>query len=313
VDDHSPPTERVARLLDLLAAHPGERFTLSELARGLEASPATVLRVANTLSRSGHLTRDAGDKTYALGPALVRVGRAAEAGFASVAVAKPLLAELSDRFGFACTASAVVGDDITVLARTGPPTDFDPTIRVGQRYPYAPPSGLMYALWDGDRAVDEWLARKPLVAVGHDPGRLRSLIESCRTRGYLVERHTDAVVAMNRLFAGLAGLTEGRVPDSVVEAVGELVSTIGERDHITTELGAGERFSVHTVCAPTYDADGRRDLILSLGVFRHDVAYEDVERYGTALVEACEAVTHGMGGRDPWLVDRTTRRSGRAR
>lgn len=297
MDDLSPPTERVARLLDLLAAHPGERFTLSELARRLEASTATVLRMANTLSRSGHLTRDAGDKTYALGPALVRVGRAAEAGFASVAVAKPLLAELSDALGFACTASAIVGDDITVLARTGPPTDFDPTIRVGQRYPFAPPSGLMYALWDGDRAVEEWLARKPLVAVGHDPERLRALIDACRTRGYLVERYTDAVVTMNRLFAGLA---DRRLPDSVVDIVGELVSTIGERDHITTQLVPGERFSVHAVCAPTYDADGRLDLILSLGVFRHDVPYEDIDRYGSALLDVCESVTRRMGGRDPW-------------
>ena len=67
----SPPTERVVAILDFLARHPHDRFGLSELARRLDLSKPTCLGIVTTLTESGYLLRDAQDKSYRLGPALI--------------------------------------------------------------------------------------------------------------------------------------------------------------------------------------------------------------------------------------------------
>src|SRR5205823_9281307 len=115
----SPPTERVVAVLDFLVARPGERFGLSELARGVGLSKPTCLGIVTALAGSGYLVRDAARKTYGLGPALIAAGRVAARDFAVGDVARWQLAALSDRYGTTCTASAVVGEQIMVLDRTG--------------------------------------------------------------------------------------------------------------------------------------------------------------------------------------------------
>src|SRR5690625_7321263 len=59
----SPPTARVLAVLEFLAAHPGEQFGLSELARRLQVSKPTCLGIVTTLTRTGYLVRDADAKT----------------------------------------------------------------------------------------------------------------------------------------------------------------------------------------------------------------------------------------------------------
>src|SRR3954452_25523721 len=70
----SPPTERVVRILDFLAGRPEERFGLSDLARRLGLSKPTCLGIVTSLTDAGYLVRDAGDKTYRLGPSLITLG-----------------------------------------------------------------------------------------------------------------------------------------------------------------------------------------------------------------------------------------------
>ncbi|MEY2446237.1 MAG: hypothetical protein QOE00_2817, partial [Ilumatobacteraceae bacterium] len=77
-DRTSPPTERVVSILDFLAKHPHDSFGLSELARRLALSKPTCLGILTTLMESDYLIRDAGDKTYRLGPRLISLGHTAQ-------------------------------------------------------------------------------------------------------------------------------------------------------------------------------------------------------------------------------------------
>src|SRR5690606_18996047 len=80
LDRRSPPTERVVAVIDLLAAHPDRRFTLTEIITQLAITKATCFSLLRTRTRAGYLVRHP-DKTYGLGPALVAVGRAAQKSF----------------------------------------------------------------------------------------------------------------------------------------------------------------------------------------------------------------------------------------
>jgi IclR helix-turn-helix domain len=113
----SPPTERVVALLDHVLAHPGRRFGLSELARTLGISKPTCLGILTTLSRTGWLVCDTESRTYRIGPDLAAAGRSRRGLVPNPDLARAHLTRLAERYGTTCTASALVGDEIVLLAR----------------------------------------------------------------------------------------------------------------------------------------------------------------------------------------------------
>lgn len=136
----SPPTARVVQLLDHLIARRGQRFGLSELARDLGISKPTCLGMVTELTAGGYLMCDPATKRYGLGPALVAAGRLARSEVAAGDIARRHLDELSAHYGTTCTASAVSGEQIIMLECAGPAPASD-TVKVGQVYPFAHPSG----------------------------------------------------------------------------------------------------------------------------------------------------------------------------
>src|SRR3954470_4227883 len=143
----SPPTERVVAVLDFLASHPNDRFGVSELSRRLGLSKPTCLGIVTTLTDCDYLVRDAEDKTYRLGPALISLGHTAQESLRVDPAARVQLRLLSTQFNTTAALSAVIDDRITVLELVGP-AGADVGVQVGQSYPFAPPVGLMFVLWD---------------------------------------------------------------------------------------------------------------------------------------------------------------------
>ena len=285
----SPPTDRVIDVLDFLVGRPHERFGLSELARSVGISKPTCLGIVNALVTRGYLVRDPAELTYSLGPALIAAGRAAQGGFVVSHVARRHLEVLSERYGTPCTASAVVGDQIMVLERTGPAQG---SPRVGQLYPFAPPVGLMYVLWDHDEALERWLAKPPTLPVRFDRARLRRIVQQCRQRGYLVESLTATGLRLHTLMAGVAAYD---LPPRVQDLIGEVASSLGERVLLDVDLSARRKQPVNLVAAPTYDADGRQELVLTLYV-GEAITGAEIARRASALMAAAAQVTAEVAG-----------------
>ena len=290
----SPPTERVVRVLDHLVARPGLRFGLSELARELGLSKPTCLGILTVLTDAGYLIRDPLDKTYGLGPALIVAGRAAQRGFASGPVAHRHLAALAAEFGAMCSASAIVGDRISVLDVVGG-NGTASAARVGDVYPFAPPVGLMYVLWDTDERIEQWLRREPTLPVTVDGDELGRIVAECRRTGYLVESLTPGG---RRLYALMAGVISHDLAPEMREMLAELVASPGERVLLPEAFARGEARAVNLVAAPAFDPDGHQSLVLTLHAERQLDAAE-VERCGTALAAVADAITADLGGRRP--------------
>ncbi len=193
----SPPTQRVIAIIDFLARHPHDRFGLSELARRVDLSKPTCLGIVTTLSESGYLVRDTQDKTYRLGPRLITLGHIAQESMRVNPAAREELRKLSTAFDTTAALSAVVDDRITLLELVGP-VDADVGVLAGQSYPFAPPVGLMFVLWDDD-ALRDWLAKEPTIPLRTDSERMQRVIAECRRTGYLVERLTPEWASAVRL------------------------------------------------------------------------------------------------------------------
>ncbi|HKV21741.1 MAG TPA: helix-turn-helix domain-containing protein [Mycobacterium sp.] len=293
----SPPTRRVIAVLDFLASHPNQRFGVSELARRLNLSKPTCLGIVTTLTESDYLVRDSRDKTYRLGPALISLGHTAQESLRVDPAARAELRRLSGISGTTAALSAVIDDRITVLELVGPP-GADVGVRVGQSYPFAPPVGLMFVLWD-DAALRDWLAREPTIPLRTDGARLDRVVEECREAGYLVERLTPGG---RRLYALMAGVSS-RLPDELTALLGELIADIGERVHLRSENDTrGQRrptrFDISVISAPVFDHHHRQAMVVSLQIGR---ALTDAEivRHARALTVTADALTSRLGGAKP--------------
>lgn len=288
----SPPTDRVVRVLDFLAGRPTQRFGLSDLARQTGLSKPTCLGIVTALTDAGYLVRDPCDKTYRLGPALITLGHRAQESMRISPAARDELRRLSARFDATAALSGVIDDRITVLDLVSP-AGARPGVEVGQSYPFAPPVGLMFVLWDDD-AERSWLAKEPTVALRTDSDRLRRVVAECRADGYLVERIT---AGGRRLYSLLAGVSTD-LPDELRALLGELVSDIGERVYLRSENPNGRRHDISVISAPVFDRDQRQAMVASLhiGASLTDGEIRDRAR---AVVATADAVTRQLGGVKP--------------
>ncbi len=304
MERRSPPTERVTRVLELLATQPRDGVTLTELARRLDMSKATALGIAGELTRAGYLVRNEEAKTYTLGPALLGLGRAASDAFTSLAFARPEMHRLNRELGVPTSVSALVDDKIVLLERTGPQRELDRMIQAGQRYPYTPPSGLVFAAWLRDEEIEQWLADYPEVSMDASLGHIRAVVDTSRRLGYWVERMSDVSVGALTVLAGLDGHD---IPPSAADAIANMVSNLADRYYVARDLRPNRKFDVTFVTAPTFDRGGRPDLLLGLLAFRRGITYDELAHQGEAVRDAAARITERAGGRDPWAGRRIGR------
>ena len=288
----SPPTARVVAVLDFLARHPQEQFGLSELARRLDLSKPTCLGIVTTLAEAGYLVRDAAEKTYRLGPRLITLGHTAQESMRISPAARAELRRLSETFNATAALSAVIDDRITLLELVAPPGSPEP-VQVGQSYPFAPPVGLMFVLWD-ERAVRDWLGKEPTIPLRTDSARLERVIAECRESGYLVERLTPGG---RWLYAMMAGMSSN-LPDELRVLLGELVSDIGERVYLPSESGGRSKHDISVIAAPVFDHHQRQVMVLSLQIGRA-LTDAEISKRACGLVAAAATLTTQLGGSQP--------------
>ena len=206
--------------------------------------------------------------------------------------AREELRRLSGAFNTTAALAAVVDDRITLLELVGPP-GADVGVRVGQSYPFAPPVGLMFVLWDDD-ALRDWLSRAPTIPLRTDTQRLDRVITECRTAGYLVERLTPGG---RRLYALMAGMSS-TLPDELRALLGELISDIGERVYLRSEAEARQRHDISVISAPVYDHHRRQIMVVSLQIGRA-MTDSEIARHAKGLTATADALTTGLGGSKP--------------
>jgi DNA-binding IclR family transcriptional regulator len=287
----SPPTARVVAILNFLAGHPHEHFGLSELARRIGLSKPTCLGILTTLADAGYVIRDAQQKTYRLGPTLISLGHTAQESMRVSPGARDELRRLSETFTATAALSGVVDDRITLLELVSPPGT-PVTVQVGQSYPFAPPVGLMFVLWD-DRAVKGWLAKEPTIPLRTDSERLDRVIAECRTSGYLVERLTPGG---RRLYALMAGMSS-TLPDELRALLGELISDIGERVYLPGEANA-KTHDISVIAAPVFDHHQRQVMVASLQIGRA-LSDTEITRHARGVCATADVLTAQLGGSKP--------------
>ncbi|MFC7449632.1 IclR family transcriptional regulator [Rhodococcus daqingensis] len=288
----SPPTDRVVQILTLLADAPRDRLTLTQVAVALDLNKPTCLGILTALADADFVTRDEA-KTYGLGPALIRLGSAAESGLANLDLVRPFLAELHDSLGVSCILTVVHDGHIVILDRRGPAMPGDRRDLVGERFPLAPPLGLVNVAWEHDSVVDAWLNSAPLAPLPHSDAAVRAVVEGGRKRGYIVEclstSTASSVVLANLLVSGMS--------QRIIDELRSHLPPVDWSEFVADmPVDAAALIPVANISAPIFDRHGAQQYTVTLVPEEADATVAQCRDWAAGVVHAARAASAALGG-----------------
>jgi DNA-binding IclR family transcriptional regulator len=169
-------------VLNFLAAHAPEQFTLSGISTALGINLASTHALLNTLEAAGYVIRHPRLRTYSLGASVVALGNAALQSHPAIACANDEAQRLSAELALSVAVTADAGDDIVFLGRMGEHRPRDIDAYAGQRIPLSPPVGAVFVAWGDPEA---WLAK------ASDRAEMKSVLDEVRSRGWAASFEPD--------------------------------------------------------------------------------------------------------------------------
>lgn len=275
----SPGVRRVAAILNFMAEHPGQAFTLTDLVKALKLSRATCHALLTGLVDVGYLYR-ASDKNYVLGPMLAAIGRVAARHASPLQVAQPEMRALADEFGAICSAFFRERDDIVVRDRAASLSHVGGSVPLGSRLKLRPPFSGVFFAWSPEAEVEAMLdAYVPAPTPEHRATMHKGMA--------FVREHGFAVQVVNPQAVSIGWAAERAFGEENMDFPTSLV----------VDLRHDQSYRLGGITAPVFDARGQVAFVLGLTGFAEPMTGAEVERIGQRLRGACDRVTAFNTGR----------------
>jgi DNA-binding IclR family transcriptional regulator len=281
-------------MLEFMATHPGQQFTLSELCRQLNISKSTGFALMNTLVERGWVLRHPTLQTFSLGPALLPVGDAAWRMSTALTEAKAAADELADRLDVESIISVASHGEILVLTHSGVPHPGAERGRPGARLPLAPPLGTVFLAWATDDQVQSWIARLSPAVSEPEVASYRAALERTRERGFAIGYHSPAYVQMAEMHTTDPGWLETPAGRDMARSVME---ELGQQEYLADHSDLRGR-SISYIGAPVFGP--RSEVLLALSIVPGArFSPEDAPSLGRELVATTSRLTHEIDGQRP--------------
>ncbi len=283
---------RAVTVLELLAEDPSSSWSLAEIGRRADLSYASAHSVVSALEASGLVRRHASTRAYTLGPGLIALGSAARRGYRVVDDALPEMERLSRELDLSCLASARVGDDMLMLAVTGPPQPFGSRVHVGERVPIAPPLGLAFIAWADAATIEDYLDRAGRKLTVGERRQYAEALALVRERGYGVVLDS---ATRHRLMERLRASRE-LDGERGLDAHDEVLVELALDDYALLEGSDEAEHAVTALTAPVFSPEGDVILVLTLVGFSAPLRGDALPRYAARMFEATTAIQGAIAG-----------------
>jgi DNA-binding IclR family transcriptional regulator len=289
----TPAVRYAAEILEFLADEPRSEYTLSEIARAIGHNKASCSGILHTMEQSGLVSRHPIRKRYSVGPALIRLGAAANERFRVIGVATAAVTKLAKELGVEWNISAPIGGYIVELAASYhrvPLFGLD----VGQKVPFVAPVGAVYIAWSSDEDINDWIQR----AENGPPDdarreRHRQSAQAIRIRGYSIGIQSDVYA---KILGAVSSTThDAENGDASEEVLGILRDTSSD-DYSLIEVRARAHHHVVFIAAPVFDAARRVIGAITLLGFGAPLSGDDIDAIGQQLLQCAGAVSEALSG-----------------
>ena len=206
-----------------------------------------------------------------------------------VDTARPEMERLAAELSARCVATARVADELVIAASAGSGTINSVATLVGQRLPFMPPTGAVFAAWNGDAEIDRWLHATSSPAARD---KFKASLVTVKKRGYSLGLISEA----QRIFAStLVKLADDR---SVAPEI-DLRELIQSLSYDPPELSPAIHNEVRVITVPVFGPHGKVVLGLTLCEFPKPTDGAGVRPYIDRALKAAAKVTQRLGGSPP--------------
>ena len=287
---------RVVMVINFLATHPTESFTLSELSERLNISTGSAHRVLKTLTEAKYLQRHPKHKTYSLGLALAAIGQAAMQKHNYIDVARREMEILARELNLQCIAISVAEDEMLTLVRTGRPKTAQSNQRVGERRPFSPPFGLVSAAWATREVRQHYLERMPLQKADPQYNYLEQSIERVRQRGFSIAAFGQT---LEKIHQTTLAYEDAPFDEALKARSIELMGELSREELQLTEFPPSQDTQISHISAPVFSPTGEVSLELVLTGGATVLSVDEILHYRDRLCAVAEYVTSETHGRAP--------------
>ncbi len=279
-------TARTAAIVEFLASHPEQTFTLTEVARSCGLQKSTAYKILGTLHELGWVTRSPSDLRYGLGPTLIAVGQAAVETRPEVNLARPVMERIAIAFRRQCALTTTLGSEILVLEVVGGTIRQSGTYP-GQRIPLDAPFGTVFVAWQDNALRQEWFARSSIVD-SNEINVLKRLLNATRQRGYVVTLHSDP---RDRMAQIMLAVSRERTIHDARRILKEQLAHLPAVDYLMDSNPDPAKLPIESIQAPIFDADGEVRYAIGVGDLDSDLEFDAVSKYGAQVRGAADEIT----------------------
>jgi flavin reductase (DIM6/NTAB) family NADH-FMN oxidoreductase RutF/DNA-binding IclR family transcriptional regulator len=188
-----------------------------------------------------------------------------------------------------CIASTRVGNELIFAASAGQSESGAPTFPVGQRVPFAPPLGSIFAAWLPADQSDQWIGTGTNEAQRQ---AYRKALAVVRARGFAVglPRHKGHRAFTDRL--------KGQVESSELQR-GDFEELIAGLQFDPAEMAAQPGEDALMISAPIFDPAGNVVVSLTVQGFTPPTSPAKAHENVTRVVEGAKRITAALGGHEP--------------
>jgi DNA-binding IclR family transcriptional regulator len=298
VAESSNPTGRVIDVLNFLATHPTESFTLAEIARNVGLSNGSAHRVLTKMASAHFLSRNEKHRTYSLGMAMVAIGQAAVEKHRGIDIARREIARLAVELNVQCSANTVVDDEILVLVKEGAPQSPSHLglTRVGERRPLVPPIGICHVAWSGQDLIQPYVGKAAPHLSEAMRAHLLAAFPLVRQRGYAIAANgPNTSHSRQTMFLPIGQIRNAAYWASVFELVGHLSPNELQLFDVN-DAGAD---GISYISAPVFSPSGTVSFQLVITGLPSDLSIQKIEGYAERLCAAAALITNETHGRRP--------------
>ncbi len=289
---------RAVRVLDYLAAHPGQSFSLKELSRATEVNAASLLAVMAALCEAGYVVRHPSHKTYRIGAGVVALGHAAMVQHPAIDAARAELGRVADELEAQCAATVMMGNELVAVATAGRPRRVATWTQVGTKVPFVAPFGAPFAMYGSDAVRHAWMQRSRRRPGDPRVEALERALDDLRTRGFAAIEDRVAREDLARLLQELTG-APGH--SGIRQRLDAILDELAE-GFIKLDTAPTRRIDVRNVTVPVFSPAGEVVMVLTAGGFARPLTPTEIIAAGHRLranAEVISAVAFGSPGLAP--------------
>lgn len=200
-------------------------------------------------------------------------------------LARPTMEQVVGELSGQCIATVRIGDKLAIVASAGQGRLHPGSTMVGQRLPFAPPTGAVHAAWLSPNDVQKWLEQPSARAVG-----TVAALSVVRTRGFSIGLSSEGQRAFAASLAALA-------KDGSAAEAADLSTYLGDLTFDPLELSAGIRRRIRLISVPVFNGQGQVEFALTLYDFGKPAVEAGIDHYIDLLRSAAIQITEAIGAR----------------